>query len=220
MLTTAQGGASSDSYATVRQANDYLRRVYGADNLGTWAELSEFQVELRLRLAALMIGALPLRGRKSYRTQALDFPRYLANDSRYDWRRVPGAVVEAQILIAYILEHRAFVSQSSPDDGVSAGRVEEVSLSGLLQVKFADGPVSGGTLLGSIIRSPESPVYALLKPFMTQVRIFRSKASEERALDYYPAYTTTTTLVPPTTTTTETLAPTTTTAAPTTTTSA
>lgn len=216
-LTTANGGAVSDSYATVSQADDYLTRLYGADNLGTWADLTTFQKEYRLRIAAQLLGLLPLRGRRSYANQALDFPRYVPEVSFNNPRKVPGPVVEAQILIAFGIVHRGLANESSPDDGVAAGRVKSVGLSGLLSVSFADGPTTGGTVLGAIIRNSEFPVYSLLRPWMIQLRMHNIKTADEEVADYLPVYTTSTTLYPEATT--STAAPvTTTTAAPTTTT--
>ena len=203
-LITANGGALSDSYATVRQANDYLTRLYGVGNLGTWSTLTLFQKEYRLRIAAMLIGIMRLRGCKSYWNQALDFPRYVPDVSQNNDRKVPGPVIEAQILIAFGVVHRGLATESSPDDGVSAGRVRSVGLSGLLSVTFADGPITGGTLLGALIRTTEFPIYALLKPWLTQIRMVTIKTPDECDLEYYPAYTTTTTLFPETITTTTT----------------
>lgn len=201
-LTTANGGAFSDSYATVRQANYYLRQLYGADGLGTWADLTEFQVEFRLRIATQMIGILPIRGRKSFWNQALAFPVYAPDIPQNNPRKVPGPIVEATILIAFGIVHRGLANESSPDEGVAAGRVNSVSLSGLLSVSFANGPVTGGTILGSIIRTTEFPIYMLLKPWLSQIRMFQVMTPVEEAFLEEASFTTTTTLIPELTTTT------------------
>lgn len=200
-LYLASGGANSDSYCSVTYAETYLKSLYGTD-LGDWDSLSVAQKEHRLKLGCVFIGYLPLRGRRAYNNQALDFPRVITGEPRaLEGRKIPVEVMQAQALIAYGVIHRGLSGESSPDEGGSAGRVSEVSLGGLLSVKFAGAPLTGGTTLLAIIRSSDFPVYAKVKPFLLQARL-RNSLSELQKLAVAAALFTTTTTISESTTTT------------------
>ena len=209
-LSVASGGANSDSYCSVVWAESYLLGLY-PDGLGDWDSLVKAQKEHRMKLAAMIMGYLPLRGKRAYRNQVLEFPRYIRNEPRaLEGKKIPVDVMRAQALIAYGIVHRGLATESSPDEGGAAGRVSSVSLGGLLSVRFSDGPLTGGTILTALIRSQDFPIYALLKPFLLQARLRNRTRHLIEVL-----YSTTTTISESTTTTTRVI---TTTSAPITTT--
>jgi len=200
-IKTHARGRESNAYASVAYADSYLTTIYGAGNLGTWSALSADQKKYRLINGAAVLGLFPLRGYRSYIGQSMDFPRIIPNDARWDGKTVPQDVIDASVLTAYLFVHRELTSEASPDEGVSAGRVSEVSLGGLLSVKFAERPLVGGTLLNALIRSLDFPIIQKLRPFISQVRSKTSRTTTERSLLEVATYTTTTTIPVPTTTT-------------------
>jgi hypothetical protein len=202
-IINIDGAAESDSYINPEQCDAFLLSWYGDGIDPTWTALSEGAKEHRLRVAALLIGMLPLRGYRSYRTQGMDFPRQIANCPQSNPRRVPQLVREAQALIAYGVVHRGLSVTSLPSEGASPGRVSSISLSGLLSASFGQAPISGGNVLAALIRSEEFPIFAKLRPFMAQARIVYAFTDDEQTAYEEALYTTTTTDSPWTTTTTE-----------------
>lgn len=158
------GGRESNSYITVSEAAVFL--AAGPDDVADWTALPTEQKELRLRLAAQLIGNLPLRGHRIYDGQALDFPRSSQRDSPY---AIPSAVKEAQAYIAFAVVHRAMVNRPDPSETVGSD-VKSVSLGGMLSVTFSDKTLGKSTLLDLLTKSVAFPIYTILKPFLSQVR--------------------------------------------------
>jgi hypothetical protein len=162
------GGAESDSFVTVLQADDYLEQL--PDDTTAWEELSTEEKELRLQLAAHLMGHLPLRGRTVYRNQRLCFRRTVLQLSARG--TVPADVKRAQSYVAYSVVHRALAEKPGIDANLptSYGRPTSVSLAGLVTVAFGDRLQGGGNILDNLIKSLPFPVYQLLKPFLSQFR--------------------------------------------------
>lgn len=158
------GGRESNTYISVTDADALLE--HGPDDVTDWKALSTEEKELRLRLAAQMIGYLPLRGYRMYRGQSLDFPR---SGQGGGYRTIPLGVREAQAYLAYAVVHRALVNRPAPSEAVGSS-VKSVSLGGMLSVTFAESGMGKGTFFDLITKSVSFPAYAALKPYTSQVR--------------------------------------------------
>jgi len=164
-LNTNIGGRESDSFITVSQADAYL--TSGIDDVTAWNALSDAAKEVRLRLAANLLGMLRCRGRKIYCGQALAFPRSCQDVAH----SIPEEVKEAQAWIAYSVVHRALANRPvDVTEDVSGSDVSQVMLGGLLMVSFRGTALSGGSFLEQIVRSANFPIYLKLKRWITQVR--------------------------------------------------
>jgi len=73
-LVTTIADASADSYVTVEEADSYILVRWPGDS-DDWFSLSVSEKEDRLRVGAMMLDSLPLRGIKATLVQALAFPR-------------------------------------------------------------------------------------------------------------------------------------------------
>lgn len=78
-LNTTIGSVDTESYITVSEADSYLE-VIGAT---AWEDLEEEEKEPRLKISALLLNTLPLRGAKACRDQRLEFPRWWRTDQGY-----------------------------------------------------------------------------------------------------------------------------------------
>jgi hypothetical protein len=166
-LSTHIGGSDSDSFITVAEAETYLQGL--PDDMTGWEDLSTGAKELRLQLAAHLMGHLPFRGYTVFRNQRLCFPRTSQPYSRRF--RIPDEVKRAQAFIAYSIVHRKLAerpemgSESNPE----WGRPSSISLGGLISVSFS-GKGTGGSMLDSITQGLPFPAYSLLKPYLSQFR--------------------------------------------------
>lgn len=124
-LTVTVAGASSDSYATEAEADDFLVIKQSA----TWTNASTALKEAALKTAAALMDELPYRYPKSSTTQALRFPTsdnyesgsYVINDR----------IKRAQSYLALqLLESGGSLSGGSGD-------VDSVAVTGSFSVKFA-----------------------------------------------------------------------------------
>lgn len=163
-LITKIGGADSNSYIKVDEADALMKTL--PDDTCDWEDLSEADKEFRLRMGAALIGKLPLRGHRAFRSQALEFPRSVQNDQRV----IPDEVKEAQALMSYSVVHRSFASRGSVTEAATGQRVSQVSLGGLLSVSFSGTALETGSQLDRLVRSVQAPIYMLLKKFIGQVR--------------------------------------------------
>jgi hypothetical protein len=191
------GGAESDSFVTVLEADDYLENL--PDDTTEWEELSTEAKELRLQLAAQLMGHLPFRGYTVYRYQRLCFPR---TSQPYGRRfQIPNDIKRAQAFVAYSIVHRSLAARAAMgEDGADAswGTPRSISLAGLVSVSFS-GESTATNMLENLTRSMPYPVYTLLKPYLSQIRGRSVPDSDElRTLS------TTTTTEPPVVTTTTT----------------
>ena len=189
------GGAESNSYLTVAEADALMPGL--PDDTCEWEALTPAEKEFRLRMGASLIGKLPLRGHRSYRAQALEFPRSVQSNQRV----IPDEVKEAQAMMAYSVVHRAFGSRGSVSEAATGQRVSQVSLGGLLSVSFSGTALETGSQLDRLVRSVQAPIYMLLKKFISQVR-GGTVLNESELEDLLTTTTTTTVTVTSTTVTT------------------
>jgi len=172
-LITTVGGADSDSYVTLVEAEATLKKFY-PEQYEQWVDIeTDEEREVLLRGSAELMGYLPLRGRKVYCDQALHFPRMLRrdpDDAVYD--SIPDGIKECQAQIAFNVLFRASLSNAAVEDGaVSGSRVTQVSLGGgLLMVSFSGDNETSGTILDRITRSVNYQSYLSIKKFLSQVR--------------------------------------------------
>lgn len=138
-LTVTIAGASSDSYATLAEANAFLEELGGATDTA-WDALTDTQKESYLKRAARLIDQHVFRGYKydcSTATagqapgQALAFPRHFDLDGSGD-EYVPTAVKHAQIEIAVHLMTDGQTVAAGSDHGIKS------FTDGDLAVEFAD----------------------------------------------------------------------------------
>ena len=142
------GAATSNSYATVAEADAYLA-VRG--DTSTWTALTLGQKESKLQWAALYLDTLTFKGTRSTSTQALQWPRIGVWDrDGFEVDGIPQALKNAQAEMAFQLIANDWTQ-------------------GL-------GPVSNETLsVGSISLGPEThrpfpaAVLALLRPLLASV---------------------------------------------------
>lgn len=187
------GGAESDSFATLVEAYGMLDEMFV--DISTWEELSAEQKELRLHLAAQLMGSLPLRGGLVFRNQRLCFPR---TSQPYNQRfSIPMWVKKAQAYLAFEVIHRALISVAGVEEGMPSltGSPSQISLAGLVSVSFKDSDKKGGTVFDKIVGMLPFPVYMMMKKYITQIR-------GGTVLDTASTLSTTTTMLVITTTTT------------------
>lgn len=196
MLTTYVGGAESDSFLTVAEAES----IFASINADTteWDDYTSGEKEFRLQLAAQVLGHLPLRGRIVFRNQALCFPRTCQPyGSRF---KIPAEVKKAQALIALLVIPKDVVSLRDP---VSFGAPTSVSIGGLLSASFGEkGTVT--SILERLVGQIPLPIYMTMKKYIAQIRGGTVKNLDEMSrtstTTSHPAVTTTTTVVITTTT--------------------
>jgi hypothetical protein len=201
-LIVTIGGSDSQSMASVQEIESYLIFVYGALP-ASWSARSYTQKEFLAELSALAFGWLPLRGRRTYVSQKLAFPR----DYQVDRGIIPDEVKKAQSLIAHEIMEPSLDDES---DGIgtaaSQAGVSGVSL-GAFNASFGDiaSLGGGGGSFAALIRSGFPIIYTLLQSHLLQVRGTRVRTTEEKMLDDESLLTTCTVEIveaPPTTTTT------------------
>jgi hypothetical protein len=144
--------------------------------VGEYPDTVSYQKEYMLKIAAQLIGMMPLTGRRVYTNQTLDFPRNI----QLDVAIIPHEVEEAQALLACLvvqpnLDRQVTQSESlySPT-GLQNLVVKEVKVAGIMDVKAsetasADITVSTRSLLESFSDVFLLPVYMRMKPFLTQI---------------------------------------------------
>lgn len=165
MLVTSTGGAESNSYISVEEADSILATYLGDSVSEAWTNSTEAQKELRLIMAAAAIEWLPLTGRRAYRNQAMAFPR----TSQSDPYVVPLAIRECQAFMAHdgigtaavsALEQTMPVLDQSPVRSLSIG-----ALSFSLSDTYANQD-----RLSRMIRSSQFPIYLKLQPYVSIIR--------------------------------------------------
>jgi hypothetical protein len=171
-LITSIGGSASDSFITVAQADVYIEDL--PEDASAWEELSTEEKELRLQLAAMVLGHLPLRGLTVFRNQRLGFPRTCQPyNSRFE---IPEPVKKTQAFLAYSVVHRHLQEHfAAGNAGVDSswGTPSQISLAGLVSVSFAGmygGGGAPGSMVESIVRALPFPANMLMKPYVSQIR--------------------------------------------------
>jgi len=189
-LNTSIGGAESTSFSAIAWIEGYLEDVYGtlADS---WTSLTEAQKEIRAEFGALIIGWLPLRGRRAYRNQRLPFPR----DHQADPRTIPLEVYEAHALITYEVAHPALTKESTaPDSQISMPPIQSIDVGGVLQVMFSYSLQSlekGGRLV-RLISSDHPLIYSKMQRHLYVIRGRKIRNPSEVAYDEASLLTTST----------------------------
>jgi hypothetical protein len=160
----------------------YIKSVHKSVNYtfglayGDYSDIVPYKKEYMLKVAAMLIGMLPLAGRRIYQQQMLDFPRTTV----VDYNTIPPEVKEAQALIACLVVQPNLDRQTDISDsfyipiGMQNTTVTSVKVAGIMDVKTensssADISITSRTLLESIADVFMLPVYMRLKPFLTQV---------------------------------------------------
>lgn len=132
-LTTTVSGASSDSYATVIEADSYL----SWRDLDSWENATEARKEGVLKAAVWILDELLWEYPKASLTQALRLPMSNMTDTNGDYY-IPERVKRAQAyLAAYLLE--------DPDLMAGNSSTKQVSVPGAFSVTMQDAP--GGSML-------------------------------------------------------------------------
>jgi len=147
-LDVTVGGAGSDSYATVAEADAYLAVRPGFD-VTAWSELDEGDKELRLQLATQVLDTkLKFRGVRACKTQALAWPRLFPGDPLYAETDAAGGLGQVWADWTTLEDYAELVAVDTPEvpTGVKKAQIEiafQVVHSHLLTLQpFADGAVS------------------------------------------------------------------------------
>lgn len=117
------GAATSNSYATVAEADAYLA-VRG--DTSTWTALNNAAKESKLQWAALYLDTLTFTGTKETQAQALAWPRYGVTDrDGYTVSGIPAALKNAQAEMAFQLIANDWTQGLGPvtNENVSIGSI-------------------------------------------------------------------------------------------------
>ena len=138
-LTVEVAGASSDSYATLVEAESYV----AWRNSAAWDAATDDTKEGVLKAAVAIIDELHYRDPKSSTTQALRFPT--SNTQSSGSYYVPERVKRAQAYLAlYLLE--------DPDLVSGTGNVRQVSVPGGFSVTMAESDLGGMQLPADVMQ--------------------------------------------------------------------
>jgi hypothetical protein len=159
----------------IKNVQKSLHSTFGLA-LGYYPDIVSYKKEYMLKVAAMLMGMLPLSGRRIYQQQTLDFPR----TSAVDYNTIPPEVKEAQALIACLVVQPNLDKQTDISDsfyipiGMQNTVVNSVQVAGIMTVKAsastsADISITNRTLLESAAGVFLLPIYMRLKPFLTQV---------------------------------------------------
>lgn len=129
-LTTTVAGASSDSYATVVEADGFV----GWKGSDAWTNASTATKEGVLKAAVAVMDELPYEFAKSDTAQALRFPTVQMYQSGAYY--IPTKVKRAQSYLALAL-------LEDPDLMAGNGEVRQVSVTGGFSVTMKDGGNDG-----------------------------------------------------------------------------
>ena len=135
-LDTTVGGANSDSYASVTEADTY-HEAYGNT---AWAAISTTALkEAALRKAAQYLDTKAFAGIRASSTQALEWPRYDVVIGGYD---VSNTVIPNDIKVAQ-MEAALIASAESLTPNLSNGSVIEETV-GKITKRYSDYSKDGG----------------------------------------------------------------------------
>jgi len=155
----------SNSFVSLAEANSIMSS-YLPYPTTEWDALTDAEKEYRLRLAAEMLGVLPLKGIQAFENQALCFPR----DSQSDMMVIPQCVKNAQVDLAITVINRNLANLPDNTQLEEPGRIKNISLGGLLKVAFDGKPATKGNVLTFMARSIYTPVFLELKRYLSSVR--------------------------------------------------
>lgn len=166
---------------TINAAEDSAYTVLGL-TVGEYESASlDAQKEYLLMLSALLIGRLPLKGKRVYTGQALDFPR----TSQSDVTEIPDAVKEAQAIIASMVilpnmqNHSQWSSDLNMPSSLRESSVSRVQVAGIMTVDMTSSSnlLTQASLQSSpvnlLLRSADVyclPVYLRMRPYLSQFK--------------------------------------------------
>jgi hypothetical protein len=152
-IVTTPGGATSNSYVTLVEANEYFEGVNWFDS--TWAGLTEAVRNSYLVLSTRAIDRLNFQGGVYDTGQALQFPRDFTNEQT-DYGAIPQVVKDAQCEAIIWLYNRNTDGEPSIDlKSLKVGR-------GALDVVFDEQKQPDYSMAGGY----PSAVKALLRYFL------------------------------------------------------
>ncbi len=147
-LDTSVGTTTSQSYASVAEADAYLTFRGGT---AAWFLLTQAAKEQLLQWACVQIDTLFFVGVKTILTQALEWPRFQVTDKNGYW--IPGNVIPAQLKNAQI-EMAFQLNTTDWSQGLNSVESESIKV----------GSVEQGR---KTYRAFPAAVVALLKQFLT-----------------------------------------------------
>lgn len=163
---------------------------------GEYIDVLPTQKEYLLRLAAQLIGYLPLSGMRVFENQALDFPRQPLPNIRLpiseiiidkdnppdEYLEIPQEVKEAQALLSCLVILPNFAKQVEMSEAISIPAalqnavVNQVQVANVMTVKTssttssASSEISGVTnRLASLANVFTLPIYMIMKKHLTQI---------------------------------------------------
>ncbi len=194
-LVTTVGDSSADSYVTLTEAD-----VYIPTRFESWYDLTTAEKEDRLRLAALIIDSLPLRGIRATKQQALAFPRILPRSPLWptdmagrktdlvDFRvetyeelvelaealGVDPPDIPAAVKKAQMEAAVLYASKVLSTEQVGTASKEAVYvMSGDIAVSVKEASPTGlFKAFASSALGPDSLIYFLMRPYITRMRGF------------------------------------------------
>lgn len=182
-LITTVGGASSNSYIAVSEADTYLDNLQYT--LTEWDALEDEEKEFRLSTAALLINTLPLRGAKACRDQRLEFPRWWRTDDGYPTYEdsyieyseiaaagytspvVPQEIKDAQIQLSYHLVHYGIMAMDSM--AYPEREIKSFGLGGSLTIEFTEQVAKSYAMYSKGRLSSLDPAFLLLHKWLIRV---------------------------------------------------
>jgi hypothetical protein len=159
----------------IKNVQKSLHSTFGLA-LGYYPDIVSYKKEYMLKVAAMLMGMLPLSGRRIYQQQTLDFPR----TSVVNYNVIPPEVKEAQALIACLVVQPNLDKQTDISDsfyipiGMQNTVVSSVKVAGIMDVKSeastsVDVNITNRTLMEAVAGVFLLPIYMRLKPFLTQI---------------------------------------------------
>lgn len=155
-LDTTVGTSTSQSYASVAEADAYL--AFRGDT-STWTALTVAQKEQKLQWAAVQLDTLYFRGNKLTYSQALEWPRNgVVNKNGWYEQGIPQPLKNAQAELAFQLIANDWTQGLGPitQDSMKVGSIEmgrkshrpfPAAVAALLRPFLAAMPNSGGRLV-------------------------------------------------------------------------
>lgn len=181
-LNTDIGSPYADSMVTVAEADAIVAKYYPSDTV--WEGLTTAEKEILLRESADdMSDLFMLRGYKSFRGQAMPFPRKnwrSRDDIAGDDLIIPERAKDAQVLLAYEIELRNWLQRPTSLTQSTASDIGIGSLSsGGLSVSFNQTPPGSGDSFEAKIGDCRNLLKSRLRPFVTTVRMAITKRKRQ-----------------------------------------
>ena len=182
-LVTTAGASNADSYNSLDEAMVYLN-LTGYD-ITEWEDLDAEYQEFRLKIGALLINTLPLRGAKACRDQRLEFPRWWRTDDGFPYYEdtyvttaditaagysipaVSEEVKSAQIEVSFHVVHNGIMKMESM--AYPEREIKSFGLGGSLEIEFTDRPVTNKSLMDKARTSTLDVAHYLLFKWLRSV---------------------------------------------------